>query len=218
MKKYRTIAKPSFGDYREKGSKFLAYAQPISDREAFSAFGSQVKKEHPKARHYCFAYRLGYAGEDFRASDDGEPSGTAGKPILGRILSFDLTFTAIIVVRYFGGKLLGAAGLTKAYKAAAENALASAVIKSVGITVSYYLDFTYEVMGKVEDVLSRNSITILNRSFTGPPRFTISLPKGEEAEIINTIISQTLDLPSEQVGKVTAMGGLAFNIHASNGS
>jgi len=210
VKSYRTITHSSSGLYREKGSKFLAYATPIADREAFAEFAAGLRKEHPKARHHCFAYRLGYDGEDYRASDDGEPSGTAGKPILGRMISLDLTYVAIIVVRYFGGKLLGAAGLVRAYKLAAEDALAAATIKEIPITVDYTIACDYGHVGKLEEAMARNNIFIKSRSFAGTPIFTVGLPLGAEKAMINLILSQTLNLPSEQIGDETEWDGLVI--------
>ena len=107
---YNTIEKPSLAEFKEKGSKFLAYAYPIETVEDFKKHLQNLKKEHPKAVHHCFAYRIGTDGNTFRVSDAGEPSGTAGKPILGQIDSKAITNTAIIVVRYFGGTLLGVPG------------------------------------------------------------------------------------------------------------
>ena len=120
---YYTIEKPSMAEFKDRGSKFIAYAFPIADAGEFKEKLAALKKEHPKAVHHCFAYRLGLDGTNFRVSDDGEPSGTAGRPILGQIDSKQLTNVLIIVVRYFGGTLLGVPGLINAYKTAAALAL-----------------------------------------------------------------------------------------------
>ena len=120
---YQTIAQPSFAEFKDRGSRFLAYAYPIKLVEEFKEKLQLLKKEHPKAVHHCFAYRIGLDNNIFRVSDDGEPSGTAGKPILGQIDSKQLTNVLIIVVRYFGGTLLGVPGLINAYKSAAAMAL-----------------------------------------------------------------------------------------------
>ena len=111
---YHTIEKPSVAEFKDRGSKFIAYAYPIADANDFKEKLTAIKKEHPKATHHCFAYRLGLDGTIFRVSDDGEPSGTAGRPILGQIDSKQLTDSLIIVVRYFGGELLGVPGLINA--------------------------------------------------------------------------------------------------------
>src|SRR5438270_8046542 len=107
MNVYHTIEKPSLAEYKDRGSRFIAYAFPIERAEDFKKRLKEIKDEHPKASHHCFAWRIGTDGNQFRSSDDGEPSGTAGKPILGQIDSRQLTDAAIVVVRYFGGTLLG---------------------------------------------------------------------------------------------------------------
>ena len=118
MDHYFTIDRTANAEFRDRGSRFIAYAFPVEDAAVFKKKLQELKKEHPKAVHHCFAYRLGIQGDNFRANDDGEPSGTAGKPILGQIDSKGLTNTAIVVVRYFGGTLLGVPGLINAYKTA----------------------------------------------------------------------------------------------------
>src|SRR5215510_1222086 len=116
---YYTIEKEATAEFKDRGSKFIGYAFPVSSVEGFKEKLNEVKKLHPKATHHCFAYRLGLDGNAFRVSDDGEPSGSAGRPILGQIDSKQLTNTLIVVVRYFGGTLLGVPGLINAYKTAA---------------------------------------------------------------------------------------------------
>ena len=116
---YLTIDKASVAEFKDRGSKFIAYAFPILTADDFKKYMQQLKKEHHKAEHHCFAYRIGTDGNNFRVGDDGEPAGSAGRPILGQIDSKEVTNIAIIVVRYFGGTLLGVAGLINAYKSAA---------------------------------------------------------------------------------------------------
>src|ERR1700712_3219827 len=108
---YYTIEKPSFTEYKDRGSRFLAFAFPVNSVNDFKLRMKEIKDEHPKAAHHCFAYRLDIDGNNFRSNDDGEPAGTAGKPILGQIDARQLCYTAVIVVRYFGGTLLGVPGL-----------------------------------------------------------------------------------------------------------
>src|ERR1043165_2969721 len=120
---YKTIEKPSQAEFKDRGSRFIAYAFPIQTIDDFKKRLKELKEEHPKATHHCFAYRIGIDGDNFRSSDDGEPSGTAGKPILGQIDSKQATNMLIIVVRYFGGTQLGVPGLINAYKTAASLAL-----------------------------------------------------------------------------------------------
>ena len=120
---YLTLAASATGEYREKGSKFIAYAYPLDDAEKLKYIIPEIKKEHFKARHHCYAYKIGRDGNNYRFNDDGEPSGTAGKPIFGQIEKFGLTDVLIVVVRYFGSIKLGTSGLIRAYKTSTENAL-----------------------------------------------------------------------------------------------
>lgn len=210
MKTYRTIANGGKGLYREKGSKFLACARPVASREQFKSFLEKLKKEHPKSRHHCFAYRIGELGDDFRTSDDGEPSGTAGKPILGRIDALQLTNVGVIVVRYFGGKLLGAAGLAKAYKAATSDALEQCNIKTIAITIPYLINFQYDQLGKLNDAIARAGLTARERSFADVPSILIDLPIEDAPLLINKIFCHTLGLAREQVGEAISLQGLTF--------
>src|SRR6185312_5524542 len=123
INKYTTISGTGTGDFRDRGSKFLAYAYPIQTPQDVRDYLHELKKEHPKAAHHCYAYRIGTGGIQFRANDNGEPSGSAGKPILGQIDSLGLTNVLVVVVRYFGGSLLGVPGLINAYKTATAQAL-----------------------------------------------------------------------------------------------
>jgi uncharacterized YigZ family protein len=125
---YRTINRPSEGIFRDKGSKFIAYAYPFKSEEHLKELINDLKNQHPKARHYCYAYRLSTDRAVYRINDDGEPSGTAGRPMLNTLLSKDLTNILMVVVRYFGGTLLGVPGLINAYKSAAEDAIQQAII------------------------------------------------------------------------------------------
>lgn len=126
MDTYLTIAATSHGEFKEKGSKFLAYAYFVSNESDIKEKLDLLKKEHFKATHHCYAYRLGTDGKNYRANDDGEPSGTAGRPILGQIDSFGLTNLLIVVVRYYGGTKLGTSGLINAYRESAKEALSNA--------------------------------------------------------------------------------------------
>ena len=160
---YNTIEKPSLAEFKEKGSKFLAYAYPIETVEDFKKHLQNLKKEHPKAVHHCFAYRIGTDGNTFRVSDAGEPSGTAGKPILGQIDSKAITNTAIIVVRYFGGTLLGVPGLINAYKTAATLALQVVPVIQKQIETKYSLHFNYTQINEVMMVMKQYNCTIISQ-------------------------------------------------------
>src|SRR3954454_23943216 len=143
-----TIEKPSIAEFKDRGSRFIAFAYPIQTVDDFKKHLQLLKKEHPKAVHHCFAYKLGLEGI-FRVSDDGEPAGTAGKPILGQIDSKKLTNVLVVVVRYFGGTLLGVPGLINAYKTASALALQLTPIIQKQVMVNYQLQFDYTRMNEV---------------------------------------------------------------------
>jgi len=146
---YRTISNPSEGLFKDKGSKFIAYAYPVISEDQIKEIVQTIKKEHYSARHHCYAWRLGHDKLLFRANDDGEPSSTAGKPILGQIQSFDLTNILIVVVRYFGGTLLGVSGLINAYRNAALDAIHQAEIVEKLVEKQLLIEFDYGVMNDV---------------------------------------------------------------------
>jgi uncharacterized YigZ family protein len=160
---YYTIEKPCVAEFKDRGSKFIAYTFPIATADDFKFFLQQLKKEHPKAAHLCFAYRLGTDGNNFRSTDAGEPSGTAGKPMLGQIDSKQLTNTLVVVVRYFGGTLLGVPGLINAYKTAAALPLQLAPIIQKQVEIEHTLQFDYTQMNEVMSVLKQYQCTVLNQ-------------------------------------------------------
>lgn len=157
---YYTIDKEAVAEYKDRGSRFIAYTFAINSVEDFKARLNTIKEEHPKASHHCFAYRLGFDGAEFRVSDAGEPSGTAGRPILGQIDSKELTNTLIVVVRYFGGTLLGVPGLINAYKNAAALALQVSATVQKFKEVSYRLEFNYTAMNDVMRLVKQQGIRI----------------------------------------------------------
>jgi len=152
---FTTIESPSVAEYKDRGSKFIAYAYPLTDIADFKEKLAALKKEHPKAVHHCFAYRLGVDGLLFRVSDDGEPSGTAGKPILGQIDSKQVTNVLIIVVRYFGGTLLGVPGLINAYKSAAALSLQLTPVVQKPVLINYRLHFDHTQIHEVMKVIKQ---------------------------------------------------------------
>ena len=158
--KYKTIIAPSTGDFRDRGSKFLAYAYPVTSVDEVKEKLQALKKEHPKAVHHCYAYRIGIDGTQFRANDDGEPSGSAGKPILGQIDSMGLINVLVVVVRYFGGTLLSVPGLINAYKTATVHALEPAPKTEKWVEDLYEINFDYPAMGEVLYLLKQAEATI----------------------------------------------------------
>lgn len=181
---YLTIAAPSFGEYKDRGSKFIAYAFPIKHEEEWHGLVEQVRKDHPKARHNCFAFRLGLTSDNFRTNDDGEPSGTAGRPILGQIDSLSLTNVIVIVVRYFGGTLLGTSGLIAAYKGSTHQALEAASIIEVIVKNTFRLHFDYAIMGELMNHLKKLEIEILQQSFESTAFVDIALRKSESEDFL----------------------------------
>jgi uncharacterized YigZ family protein len=160
---YYTIEKPATAEFKDRGSKFIAFVFPISNSADFKNRLQGLKDEHSKAAHHCFAYRLGIDGNNFRSSDDGEPSGTAGKPILGQIDSKQLTNVAVIVVRYFGGTLLGVPGLINAYKTATALALQTIPVIQKAIEINYHLEFDYARMNEVMMIIKKYNCSILKQ-------------------------------------------------------
>ena len=162
---FRTIASRSEGSYKEKGSKFLSFAFPVKNVDEINQILAQYRKQYYDARHICYAYMLGNAKNEWRANDDGEPSGTAGRPILGQINSFELTNVLVIVVRYFGGILLGTGGLITAYKEASRDALEQAGIVEQTIDEIISIEFDYLLMNEVMRIVKEMSPQILDQSF-----------------------------------------------------
>ena len=162
---FRTIASSSEGSYKEKGSKFLSFAFPVKNVDEINQILAQYRKQYYDARHICYAYMLGNAKNEWRANDDGEPSGTAGRPILGQINSFELTNVLVIVVRYFGGILLGTGGLITAYKEASMDALEQANIVEQTIDEVFTVGFDYLLMNEVMRVIKEINPLVLDQSF-----------------------------------------------------
>ena len=176
---YSTIERPSIAEFKDRGSKFIAYAFPIQSKEDFKQRLDDIKKEHPKATHHCFAYRLGTDGNNFRVSDDGEPSGSAGRPILGQIDSRQLTDTLVIVVRYFGGSLLGIPGLIAAYKSAAAMSLQLTPVVVKSIEVLFQIQFPYTQLDAVLKLLRQARVTVIKKDVQLFCTLTIGIPVKE---------------------------------------
>lgn len=195
---YQTISELSTGVYKEKGSKFYAYALPVFSDDDIKEQVEWVKKEHPKARHHCFAFRLGMDKNKYRANDDGEPSGTAGKPILGQIDSFGLTNIIIIVVRYFGGTKLGVPGLIHAYKQSSIDALEQADIITKTVENQYLISFGYEVMSDVMNALKKWNIHVISQDFGNSAIIKIAIPKSESESTLLQLKASILKITTEE--------------------
>ncbi|HWZ14301.1 MAG TPA: YigZ family protein [Mucilaginibacter sp.] len=161
---YRTIEKPVEGLFRDRGSKFLAFAYPITAETEIKAIVAKLKSEHPKANHHCWVMRLGIDRSVFRVNDDGEPSGTAGRPILNTLLSRNLTNIVVVVVRYFGGTLLGVPGLINAYKSATIDALDKTVVIEKTVNDVYLVEFDYPQMNDVMKIIKDDNLNIMEQS------------------------------------------------------
>jgi uncharacterized YigZ family protein len=181
---YQTIDRESFAEFKDRGSKFLAYVYPVASIEEVKKWIQFHKKEHPKAVHHCFAYRLGGDGNQFRVSDDGEPSGTAGRPILGQIDSKQLTDVLVVVVRYFGGTLLGVPGLINAYKTAATLALQLIPVIQKPIEVMYELHFDYTLMNEVMMIVKQAGCSIAGQESQLFCLLKIGIPKAKLKEVL----------------------------------
>ncbi|MEZ4918889.1 MAG: YigZ family protein [Saprospiraceae bacterium] len=184
---YHTIEAPSEGLFKDRGSKFFGYAFPAKSEEEALELLEQVRKEHFKARHHCYAWRFGLEGTRFRANDDGEPSGTAGRPILGQIDSKGLTDVFVVVVRYFGGTLLGASGLIQAYRTAAAEALDTADIVEKFLYDSVLFELDYALVPELMNSLKKLQIALLNEEYGALARMELGIRR-------NSVESTLLDL------------------------
>jgi uncharacterized YigZ family protein len=184
---YRTITLHASGEYKSKGSKFIGEAFPVTTETECKSLIAEFKKVHPKANHHCYAYRLGYNKELFRWNDDREPSNTAGKPIYGVIQSNDLTNVLIVVVRYFGGTLLGVPGLIQAYRAAAADAIAHAEIVVRDIEETYELSFDYMLMNEVMSIIKSFPIRYHVHSNTDHAGLTVIVKKTHADLFLQTL-------------------------------
>ncbi|MBS1655656.1 MAG: YigZ family protein [Bacteroidetes bacterium] len=195
---YYTVENNATAEYKDRGSKFIAYSFPVNDVKEFKDRLAEIKKEHPKATHHCFAYRIGLDGNTFRVSDAGEPSGSAGRPILGQIDSKQLTNTLIIVVRYFGGTLLGVPGLINAYRSAAAMALQVSMIVQKPVEIVYHLLFDYTQMNDVMTIVKQYNCTVVNQEMQLFCAVNISIPKNR----LDEVLYKLNDLRNVEISKI----------------
>jgi uncharacterized YigZ family protein len=174
---FQTISQESVAEFSDRGSRFIAYAFPVATADVFKHRLQWLKKEHPKAVHHCFAWRLGLDSNQFRVSDDGEPSGSAGRPILGQIDSRTLTNLAIVVVRYFGGTLLGVPGLINAYRSSAALALQVNPVVEKPIEDDFVLEFDYTLLNEVMTVIKKYPCTIHSQEMQLFCHFQLGIPR-----------------------------------------
>lgn len=197
---YHTIEKAANAEYKDRGSRFLAYVFPVQNGDDFKKVLKALKEEHPKAAHHCFAYRLGTGGTNFRASDDGEPAGTAGKPILGQLDSKGITNAAVVVVRYFGGTLLGVPGLIAAYKMATVLALQLTAIVQKPILNTYQLQFDYTMLNDVMLLVKRFGCVVQQQELQLFCRMVLGVPQAQET----LFLEKVQDLHTLEITKVAS--------------
>lgn len=192
---YFTIEKTSEGIFRDRGSKFLAYAYPIISDQDIKSIVIDLKKENPKANHHCWAVRWTTDRSVFRLNDDGEPSGTAGRPILNTLLSHNLTNVAVVVVRYFGGTLLGVPGLINAYRTATELALNEATIIEKTVNDVYTIAFDYLQINEVMRIIKDDNLDLLEQQFDNNCTIKLSIRKMQ----VNQVIAKLQKLSSVKI-------------------
>lgn len=184
---YKTIKSPSNGVYKDKGSRFLAFAYPLSDQDEIKPIIDKLRKEHHEARHHCYAYMIGHDRLIWRVNDDGEPSGTAGRPILGQINSFGLTNILIVVARYFGGTLLGVSGLINAYRSAAASAIENAEITESTVQEFYEITYPYISMNDVMKIVKEENINQSDQSFDLECRIKLNFRASAREKILSRL-------------------------------
>ena len=187
MESYFTIDQPSSAEFKDRGSKFLAFANPMATPQDFKLRLAALKKEHPKAVHHCFAYRIGTDGNTFRVSDDGEPSGSAGRPVLGQIDSRLLTNISVIVVRYFGGTLLGVPGLINAYKTATALALQLVPIVEKSIEINYNVHCNYNHLNDIITIIKQYNCTVIHQEMGLFCSVNFGIPKNRLERVLHKL-------------------------------
>ena len=173
---YQTLKSPIQAEFKDKGSRFLAFTYPVQTAEQVKKHVDDLRQEHHKARHWCYAYRLGVDGNQFRANDDGEPSGSAGRPILGQIDSFELTDVLVVVVRYFGGTLLGVPGLIHAYKTSTQMALENAQIIEKNIEKTVWIRCEYPYLNEAIRIAKNHQAEMIEQDLQLDCRLTVRIP------------------------------------------
>ena len=197
---YLTIEGKGEGLYKEKGSKFIALAYPVATEDEIKVILANLRKEYHDARHYCYAYRLGADKKKFRVNDDGEPTNSAGQPILGQIKSNNLTNVVVIVIRYFGGKLLGVGGLTNAYRTAAAGALSDTKIITKTVNDLYELTFAYTIINDVMRLIEEEKLTIVEQTFEADCTIRIGV-RLSKSEAIKKRIDKSPEVIIKYIGR-----------------
>ena len=197
---YLTINDKGEGLYKEKGSKFIALAFPVTTDDEIKVILANLRKEYHDARHYCYAYQLGADKKKFRVNDDGEPTNSAGQPILGQINSNNLTNIVVVVIRYFGGKLLGVGGLINAYRTAAANALSDTKIITKTVNDLYELTFAYTIINDVMRLIEEEKLTIVEQTFEADCTIRIGV-RLSKSEVIKKRIDKSREVKIKYIGR-----------------
>lgn len=205
---YQTIDKASIGEYREKGSKFITYLFPVTTKEAFATRLNEIRNEHFKASHHCPAFRL--RSGLYRSSDDGEPSGSAGKPMMNQLLSAELVDVGCVCVRYFGGTKLGVSGLINAYKTSVADAIHQANVITKYETVELVIKFDYAIMGSLMDCIKQLGLDIKEKNFSELPRIILSVNKSEAYETVMRVKAKMIGRSVEDIQESDKIPGMEF--------
>jgi len=212
---FLTLQRMSEGEFKDKGSSFISYAFPIRSIEDFNEQMEQVKKKHFKARHHCYAYIIGHDPSEERSNDDGEPSGTAGLPMLGQLKSNNLKNVATIVVRYFGGTKLGTSGLIQAYKGATKDAIINGDIYEYVISQNIKISFDYSLMGTLMNTLKKQDLEIIEKTLDENPCLQIKIRESEAPSKIIKLKSALLNISEEEYlsRKIKDIPGIKIQIN-----
>ncbi|MCE2788923.1 MAG: YigZ family protein [Saprospiraceae bacterium] len=209
---FQTIAGQTVCELKEKGSRFFGIAVPFSHEKELSEILTVLKDTYPKASHYCFAYRIGVDGTKFRVNDDGEPSGSAGRPILGAIDSAGLTNVLVVIVRYFGGTKLGIPGLIQAYKETGRLVLTQAEKVTKEFKIGLSMRFSYQRMGEIMGVLKELHIEIQRKDFNSDCHVVCSLPLKQHTELVTSIKAAILGWTADRVNESTEVADCSFEL------
>lgn len=209
---FKTIVAASEGLFKDRGSKFLAYAFPVANESEIQERQEEIRKLHSKARHHCYAWKLGLDDNLYRANDDGEPSGTAGRPILGQLESFELTNVLIIVVRYFGGTLLGTSGLIQAYRQSAQDALEQAEIVEKMVCDRLVIQYSYAMTSPLMQVIKQFEVDILEQDFQLNPNITLEVQKKKVDEFLLHLKAQVAQVTLEEAETIDEIPELTIDI------
>ncbi len=213
---YKTITAPSEGEFKDRGSKFLAYAWPVRTEADIHEKQESLRKVHIKARHHCYAWRLGADGARYRSNDDGEPSGTAGRPILAQIDALDLRDVLVVVARYFGGTLLGTSGLINAYREAAAEALRHADVVEKIVQDYLSLDFDYALMPDVMQAVKKLDIELTGQAFGDRGRLDVAIRQTETAGRLLALKAQLWKVSLEEASQLDWPAGLTVHTLSTN--